>query len=150
VWLQFRRLLLSQVAAVAAGDETVRVLHQVVGAISKLRVAMAERRAFALWTDAYSRRQAIRLQQQAGVDVVTVVSLTMPQVAIAWSFCYMAGDAGAGLSLGAFLAFNAALGLFLTGLTTTSQALVGLSEIRRLWTRNTVVFTGTPEVDISK
>jgi NHLM bacteriocin system ABC transporter ATP-binding protein len=147
---QFRRLLLSQAAAVAAGDETVRVLQQVVGAISKLRVATAERRAFALWTDAYSRRQAIRLQQQAGIDVVTVVNLTIPQVAIASSFYYMTGDAGAGLSLGAFLAFNAALGLFLTGLTTASQALIGLSEMRRLWARNTVVFTGTPEVDISK
>ena len=147
---QFRRLLLSQTAAVAAGDETVRVLQQVVGAISKLRVAMAERRAFALWTDAYSRRQAIRLQQQAGIDFVTVVNLTIPQVAIASSFYYMTGGDGANLSLGGFLAFNAALGLFLTGLTTASQALVGLSEMRRLWARNTIVFTGTPEVDISK
>ena len=145
---QFRALLRSQVAAAAAGDETVRVVMQVVSAISKLRVAVAERRAFSLWTDAYSRRQAIRLHQQAAIDIVAVVSLTVPQIAIAFSFYYM--TSGANLSLGTFLAFNAAQALFLTGITTASQALIGLSEIRRLWARVTCVRIGVPEVDMSK
>ena len=131
---------------------------QLINAVSKLRVAGAERRAFAHWTREYSRKQALSLRVQELKDEIRLVNLTVPVLALAFSFLYMLGPGvptargtdGAALPLGTFLAFIAAQTLFLTSLTQASDVFAGMVVAYNLWNRMRGILEETPEVDTSK
>ncbi len=131
---------------------------QLINAVSKLRVAGAERRAFAHWTREYSRKQALSLRVQELKDEIRLVNLTVPVLALASSFLYMLGPGvpaargtdGAALPLGTFLAFIAAQTIFLTSLTQASDVLAGMVVAYNLWNRVRGILDETPEVDTSK
>src|SRR5208283_448228 len=131
---------------------------QLINAVSKLRVAGAERRAFAHWTREYSRKQALSLRVQELKDEIRLVNLTVPGLALAFSFLYMLGPGvptargtdGAALPLGTFLAFIAAQTLFLTSLTQASDVFAGMVVAYNLWNRMRGILEETPEVDTSK
>jgi ATP-binding cassette subfamily C protein len=131
---------------------------QLINAVSKLRVAGAERRAFAHWTREYSRKQALSLRVQELKDEIRLVNLTVPVLALGFSFLYMLGPGvpaagaadGAALPLGTFLAFIAAQTIFLTSLTQASDVLAGMVLAYNLWNRVRGIIDETPEVDTSK
>ena len=122
------------------------VVLQLINAVSKLRVAGAERRAFAHWTREYSRKQALSLRVQELKDEIRLVNLTVPVLALGFSFLYMLGPGvpaggaadGAALPLGTFLAFIAAQTIFLTSLTQAATC-------SRAWCWRTTCGTGRAE-----
>lgn len=159
-WLAFRmrRLLHLQSKAQDVEGLLSGVVLQLINAVSKLRVAGAERRAFAYWAREYSRKQALSLQVQALKDQIRLVNLTVPVLALGFSFLYMLGPGvpsagtpnGAPLPLGTFLAFIAAQTIFLTSLTQAGDTLSGLVQVHTLWARTRTILDETPEVDASK
>ena len=132
------------------GDLSGLVL-QLINSVSKLRVAGATRRAFALWAADYSRKQRHSLGIQTIKDRLRLISGTVPTVVIAISFLYLLGQDGTTrLPLGTFLAFNAALGIFLAGISAGADAVAGLAVAGSIWRRTEAILRVPAEVDSSK
>lgn len=129
---------------------------ELINGVSKLRVAAAEGRAFAAWAKKYSQRIKVKAGVQRIDDSVSVFNEALPllsSVLLYWFailFIQMAQAKGeAGLNMGSFLAFNAAFGTFLSGVTDLSNTLTDILGIVPLWERAKPLVQGVPEFDPS-
>jgi ATP-binding cassette subfamily C protein len=149
--LRMRRLVRLQSQVQEVEGLLSGVVLQLINAVSKLRVAGSERRAFAYWAREYGRKQSLSLRVQALKDQIRLVNLTVPVLALGCSFLYMLGPADrVPLPLGTFLAFIAAQTIFLTSLTQAGDVLSGLALAHTLWIRTRTILDETPEVDATK
>ncbi|MBR8834875.1 MAG: NHLP bacteriocin export ABC transporter permease/ATPase subunit [Stigonema ocellatum SAG 48.90 = DSM 106950] len=131
---------------------------ELINGVSKLRVAAAEGRAFAAWAKKYSKRTKLKAGIKRIHDSVSVFNEALPLVSsvllfwFAIMFMQMAQAKGdiVGLNMGTFLAFNAAFGTFLSGVTGLSNTLTDILEIVPLWERAKPIVQGTPESDLTK
>lgn len=130
---------------------------ELINGVSKLRVAAAEGRAFAAWAKKYSRRIKVKAGVQRIDDSVSVFNEALPllsSVLLYWFailFIEMARAKGeAGLNMGSFLAFNAAFGTFLSGVTDLSNTLTDILGIVPLWERAQPLVQGVPELEPSQ
>ncbi len=133
------------------------LLVQLLGAVPKLRVAGAEERAFATWGRKYAQRVRLALSTQYIENSVSIFNIVMPTLTTVVLFWLLVGltqraQAGhaAGLSTGSFLAFSAAFGIFMTGITNLSNTLINILEVVTLWKRSQPILTAEPEVDLNK
>lgn len=126
---------------------------QLVSAVSKLRVAGAEDRAFAVWGHRYAERLRLRGQVQVIEDRMGLFGQTLPIVASALLFWFAApapSDGGQALSAGTFLAFNAAFGAFIGGASTFSKTAIDVLEIVNLWERAKPILDAPTEDNLRK
>ena len=129
---------------------------QMIGGVSKLRVAGAENRAFAYWAKKYTQQLKLVLSTQFLEDVLIVFNKVLPTIsliiffALAVMFIQSSPISGDGLSTGIFLAFNAAFGAFIEGATNLSNTVIQLLEAGILWERTRPILHAQPEVDGSK
>ncbi len=131
---------------------------ELINGVSKLRVAAAEGRAFAAWAKKYSKRTKLKAGIKRIHDSVSVFNEALPLVSsvllfwFAIMFMQMAQAKGGivGLNMGTFLAFNAAFGTFLSGVTDLSNTLTDILGIVPLWERAKPIVQGSPESDLNK
>ena len=140
---------------------------QMVSAVSKIRVAGAQRRAFALWAKRYAEQLDLILRAQQGEDYITVLNQAVPvlsSILLFWFGVTLLGGfaentqglvttgqaPGPVLSVGIFLAFNTAMGTFLIGVTTLSQTVLDTLDTLAKGRRIKVLLDAEPEVDDSK
>ena len=92
---------------------------QMIRSANKIRIAGAEQRAFALWTRKYSEQLTLIRKSQMAEDYVIVLNQALPEVSTMLLFWFgvqlLTGAGGQQMSIGVFLAFNAALGTFVAG-----------------------------------
>jgi NHLM bacteriocin system ABC transporter ATP-binding protein len=125
------------------------LMVQLVDAAPKLRVAGAEHRAFAHWAESYGRKQRLNQSVVKLQDRIRLTNSVLPLVALAILYATAAGfltTAGRPFSLGRFLAFNAALAAFLTGITTLSETGISVLNVPSLWGRARTILDAEPEV----
>ncbi len=126
---------------------------QIIGAVPKLRTAGAEVRAFAQWGRAYAGKmqtmQRLRIlndhQRLAGVVMAPLSTAILFWLAGADMF----GDRPT-LSVGAFVAFSAAFGTFLAGVTTLGDSAQLLLGVSALWARLSPILEADPELQGQK
>lgn len=132
---------------------------QLINGISKLRVAGAEERAFGAWSKNYSQQVKLELSTQRVEDAVVVFNSVIPVLTSAvlfWVAASLLGEAqtstsaGAGLTLGAFLAFNTAFGNFSQGTTELSNTLTETLQVIPQWKRTQPILQTLPEVNLRK
>ncbi|GAA6619529.1 NHLP bacteriocin export ABC transporter permease/ATPase subunit [Scytonema sp. NUACC26] len=129
---------------------------QLINGVAKLRVAMAEERAFAAWAEQYSQQMMFKASFQRIVDGVSVFNEVLPLVTSALLYWFaissiqMDRAASNGLTAGKFLAFNAALGIFIGGVTSLSNTLTDILAIVPLWERAEPILRSQPEYDSTK
>ncbi|NEP49291.1 MAG: NHLP bacteriocin export ABC transporter permease/ATPase subunit [Moorea sp. SIO3C2] len=128
---------------------------QLIGGVSKLRVAGAENRAFAYWAKYYTQQIKLVLSTQLIEDLLNVFNTILPTLSQMIIFAVAVqsitkSQSGQGLSTGTFLAFNTAFGTFITGATDLSNTLINILEISILWERTQPILEATPELDLSK
>ncbi|WP_293113873.1 NHLP bacteriocin export ABC transporter permease/ATPase subunit [Moorena sp. SIO4G3] len=128
---------------------------QLIGGVSKLRVAGAENRAFAYWAKYYTQQIKLVLSTQLIEDLLNVFNTILPTLSQMIIFAVAVqsitkSQSGQGLSTGTFLAFNTAFGTFITGATDLSNTLINILEIGILWERTQPILEATPELDLSK
>ncbi|NEO70791.1 MAG: NHLP bacteriocin export ABC transporter permease/ATPase subunit [Moorea sp. SIO3H5] len=128
---------------------------QLIGGVSKLRVAGAENRAFAYWAKYYTQQIKLVLSTQLIEDLLKVFNTILPTLSQMIIFAVAVqsitkSQSGQGLSTGTFLAFNTAFGTFITGATDLSNTLINILEIGILWERTQPILEATPELDLSK
>ncbi|NJM71571.1 MAG: NHLP bacteriocin export ABC transporter permease/ATPase subunit [Scytonema sp. RU_4_4] len=130
---------------------------QLINGVAKLRVAQAEKRAFAAWAEQYSQRTRLKASFQKTVDVVSVFNEALPLLTSALLFALAVlflqkaqANGSGGLTTGIFLAFNAALGIFIGGVTNLSNTLTDILAIVPLWERAEPILRQEPEYDSTK
>ena len=138
---------------------------QLVNAVGKIRVAGAQRRAFALWARRYAEQLDLLLGAQRGEDHIAVLNQAVPVLSTVLLFWFGAGllgvagsgaegaaaaGASAGLTVGVFLAFNTAMGTFLAGVTSLSQTVLDTLDTLAKARRMTPLLEAEAEVDDSK
>ncbi len=128
------------------------LLVQLLGAVPKLRLAGAEERAFATWGKKYTARLKLDLSTQYIENSVTIFNTVMPTVTallLFWLLVQLMQN-GNGISTGTFLAFSAAFGIFMSGVTNLSNTLINVLEVVTLWQRSQPILAAEPEVDPDK
>ncbi|WP_242060469.1 NHLP bacteriocin export ABC transporter permease/ATPase subunit [Aerosakkonema funiforme] len=130
---------------------------QLIGAVTKLRVAGAEERAFAYWSQKFSQQLNLTLSTEAIEDGITLFNNILPTVssvavyAIAVMLIVEAQAQGErGFSTGTFLAFNVAFGTFVGGVTGLSNAAIQLMTVNVIWERVKPILEAQPEVNDRK
>ena len=131
---------------------------ELIGGVSKLKVAAAEERAFAAWAHKYSQRLKLSSTVQRINDAVSTFSEALPEVSsillfwFAILFIQMAAAKNnpLGFNAGTFLAFNSAFGIFLNGATDLSNTFTDILEIVPLWERAQPILQTEPESNINK
>jgi ATP-binding cassette subfamily C protein len=128
---------------------------QLIGGVSKLRVAAAESEAFACWAEKYTQQVKLMLSTQFVEDVLTVLNMIMLTVSSTLVFTVVVsliGDSQAEtqLSTGIFFAFNTAFATFITSATRLSNTVIEILDITILWERAQPILKTTLEVDVEK
>ncbi|MFL6193864.1 MAG: NHLP bacteriocin export ABC transporter permease/ATPase subunit [Thermoanaerobaculia bacterium] len=146
VWLQLRhqRELLHLQGRVSS------MLFGLIGGIAKLRVGGAEQRAFALWANRFAeqRERAIRAQRIANVQ--TTFNAVYGVLTTIGLFAMVGLSARSELSLGEFLAFNAAFGQFLGSALAMIGVFSSLLTLVPIYERLSPILEEVPEVDTTK
>ncbi|BAZ30227.1 ABC transporter-related protein [Cylindrospermum sp. NIES-4074] len=128
---------------------------QMIGGVSKLRVADAEDRAFAYWAQKYSQQLKLQLSTEVIEDILALFNTVLPTISsimIFWVAVTMIAETPevAKLSTGNFLAFNAAFATFISGATQLSNTIISVLEIGIFWERAKPILEAKPEIDLSK
>ena len=128
---------------------------QLIGGVSKLRVAAAEERAFATWADKYSQKTQLTNDIQQINDAVSTFNEILPLISsilLFWftiAFVQTAQAQGnpTNLTIGTFLAFSTAFGTFISGVTNLSNTLTDILGIVPLWERAKSLVQAPTEYD---
>lgn len=108
------------------------LVTQMISSVSKIRVAGAEERAFALWVRKYSQQLSLIRKSQSAEDYVIVVNQAVPTISTILLFWFgaelLTGSGADGMSVGIFLAFNTALAIFVGGTTSLGNAFVQILD----------------------
>jgi NHLM bacteriocin system ABC transporter ATP-binding protein len=129
------------------------LLLQVVNGIAKLRVARAERRAFAVWANLVARRRSAEVGAQRLAARVGVFNAFYPILCTGVLFYLLAGRAGkgalpaaaAGLTTGQFLAFYAAFTVLLRSALDLLGGVLGVVAVIPLYERAKPILNELPE-----
>lgn len=145
--LYYQRKILASNAAINS------FLVQAINAISKVRMAMAENRIFGQWSREFFNNQRLKLKAQA----LQVREMTFNSFLGLLSYVFLFGvviwmnqsalsgnseDAAKEfISIGTFLAFNAAFIPFTQSLFGLTETMISIIEIIPFWERTRVIFT---------
>jgi len=133
------------------------LMVQLIGGVSKLRVAGAEERAFAVWSHLYTQKLKLLLSTQRIEDGVNTFNKVLPLLSSILMFLTtaliiqdMLKKGEVPLSTGQYLGFSAAFGIFIKGITELSTTLIDILDISILWERAQPILTAQPEVSLAK
>jgi NHLM bacteriocin system ABC transporter ATP-binding protein len=122
---------------------------QLLQGASKLRVAAAEERAFGRWARMFAELVRLELRCGAIQDGVYVINVALQSASTIVLFALAGTLVGRGLdtlTVGSFLAFNVAYGVFVGAVATLSNTVIDLMSIGILRERARPILEGVPEV----
>ncbi|MBK1735237.1 NHLP bacteriocin export ABC transporter permease/ATPase subunit [Halorhodospira abdelmalekii] len=124
---------------------------ELLSGVGKIRANGAEQRAFSRWSQAFARQQEHAYRAGAMIRPVTALETALPLLSTAVIFFVVARmDPEEGLTVGQFVAFNAAQGMFLGGVLGLSQLVASLIGLVPLWERAKPILVQPEEVDSGK
>lgn len=121
---------------------------QLLGGITKLRIAGAEQRAFGVWAKEFARKRSLSIKVRKLENWMGIVSSLYPTLMTMVIFYLVSETAKTnGLSTGRFLAFYASFGIFVGGLVQLVAQGVDLLNLVPVYERARALFETVPEVD---
>ncbi|MEH1901854.1 MAG: NHLP bacteriocin export ABC transporter permease/ATPase subunit [Nostoc sp.] len=130
---------------------------QLINGISKLHIAGAQERAFVAWSKNYTQQIKLELSTQRVEDAVALFNTVMPILTSGVLFWFtiklLENPQTSGaieISLGTFLAFNAAFNNFTRGTTDLSNTVTEILQVLPQWQRTQPILSTIPEVDLCK
>lgn len=150
-WLAMLEIRYKQQLIQMEGKITGAVL-QIIGGISKFRVAAAENRAYYLWARDFGVQRGAAFQSRKIAAYQTVVNAAWPTV-VALVIFYAVMKLAEGetpLKTADFLAFHSALAAFTAGAIGLTAAFMSITDIFPLFERIKPILKALPEVDESK
>ena len=125
------------------------LLIELLGGIAKLRVAAAELRAFARWSDAFAQQRVASAGVLRMKALQTITTSALPFIGTIGIF-YIAGGGADPLDVASFAAFSSAFGQFTSAILSMANALNTSIDILPLWARVRPVFEAPLEVERSR
>ena len=130
---------------------------QLINGVQKLRVAVAEERGFTAWGKKYQLEiQLIKNIKQVD-DIVSVINEGLPLITTILIYWFAIKEImlaqttnTLGLNMGTFLAFNVAMGIFLSGVTSLSNTITDILGVIPLWERAKPLLQSPLEVTASQ
>ncbi len=139
------------------GGELTALNVELINGVAKLRVAVAEKRAFAAWVKKYSENLKLTLEIQQINDILTIFNQAISLISnvviyfLVGSLIFKSAQTGdSSLTLGTYLAFNTAYGTFQGGATSISNTFTDILEFIPLWERAQVILEAEPESNLDK
>ncbi|MEH1944496.1 MAG: NHLP bacteriocin export ABC transporter permease/ATPase subunit [Nostoc sp.] len=123
---------------------------QLINGVAKLRVTMAEERAFAAWAKKYSQQIRLKASWQEIKDGISIFNEALPLVSSILLFGFAMLFMQTRLTLGTFVAFNYALAIFIKGVIDLSNTLSEIWGIVPIWERAKPIWRSQPEYDSTK
>lgn len=128
------------------------LVFQLIGGVAKLRVAAAERRAFAIWAESFREQQRLAFQVGRLSAIVTTFNAVLPALStlglfVAASYIFSRGQT---LEPGTFVAFSGAFGIFFASAVSISNTFIQLLDAGPILERARPILRTTPEVDASR
>ena len=130
---------------------------QIINSVAKLRVAGAQGRAFAYWANDYRQRSKLNLKINVTTNSLNLSDQVLSSVVTIILFGFTYGQMRPSnpfvlpdLSVGNFMAANAALGTFVGSITSLSNTLVRTLDVLNLWERTQPILKAPLEVDKTK
>lgn len=124
-------------------------IFQLLNGIAKLRIASAEAKSFSLWTKDFGAKISANVKAQKISNYLLVFNAVFLVSASLVIFGYV-GLTGLSISIGKFLAFNAAFVQFSLGILGMSVALTSSLKAIPLYERAKPILQALPEVDKTK
>jgi len=124
-------------------------LVQFITGITKLRVAGADGRAFALWANAFAEQKMLTYQLRGLSNTLTVLNAAFPFFASLTLFALVA-SLGNSFTAGVFLAFNAAFGQLQSSVLTLSATFVSILSLLPAFERARPILQALPEADAAR
>ncbi|MGM0499888.1 MAG: NHLP bacteriocin export ABC transporter permease/ATPase subunit [Bacillota bacterium] len=103
-------------------------LFQIISGISKIRAAAAEKRFFFHWADKFTRQRKITLKAQSFDNYLTAFTAFLPLVSAVFIFYFVSVNEI--LSIGDFIAFNAAFIALQTAVISLSISLIKVLDVK--------------------
>ncbi|TDO95271.1 ATP-binding cassette subfamily C protein [Halanaerobium saccharolyticum] len=120
--LKYKRELQKEINQLSA------YLFQVISGISKIRAAAAENRFFFHWTEKFTRQRKLTLKAQSFDNYLTAFTAFLPLVSAVFIFYFVSVNEI--LSIGDFIAFNAAFIAFQAAIISLSLSLIKVLDAR--------------------
>ncbi|MEN6462424.1 MAG: NHLP bacteriocin export ABC transporter permease/ATPase subunit [Syntrophomonas sp.] len=123
------------------------MLLQLIGGISKFRVAGAENRAFYLWAKEFSKQRALNFKNSALANCLETFNATFTLIASLIIFASVVYLSKGNLTAGKFVAFNAAFTAFWAAMLVMSNALLNVNQIFPILEKIKPILDTEPEYD---
>jgi NHLM bacteriocin system ABC transporter peptidase/ATP-binding protein/NHLM bacteriocin system ABC transporter ATP-binding protein len=133
------------------GDLAGTVLQFITG-IAKFRISGTENRAFTAWATKFAQQRSLAYQSEQVSNVLVTFNSSFPLFAsiIIFTTVIYLNTGGASLSIGSFLAFNAAFGLFLAAAIRLANTAIMTLNIVPVYERTRPILETIPEVNEAK
>jgi len=125
-------------------------LLQLIFGISKIRVAGAEKRAFYLWADEFSKKRKFKFKAETVSNLFSIFNGVFPVICSMILYYFVVNSQKIVISTGNFLAFNAAFVNFLAAMLSFSQTYITIQSIVPLFERAKPILSTLPEYDENK
>jgi NHLM bacteriocin system ABC transporter ATP-binding protein len=126
------------------------LILQLVTGIGRLRVAAAEDRALSVWAGQFGRQRRLAFRARSIANNLSAFTAAVPLLGALLLFGTVTFAVGGGLSLGEFLAFNAAFTQVLFAASLLSSSLTSVVQVVPLYERARPILATLPEIDLSK
>ncbi|HYH02127.1 MAG TPA: NHLP bacteriocin export ABC transporter permease/ATPase subunit, partial [Bacillota bacterium] len=135
---------------VEAENKLSGLIFQLLGGIGKIRVSGSENRAFFQWVSKFSIRRKISFTAQNIANWLNVFNEVFPIVTSMVIFYLIIKNTSIKLKTGDFIAFNTAMGSFISSIVKISAAFITVLGIKPLFDSVKPILTAVPEYDEAK
>lgn len=125
------------------------LMLQLVGGISKFRVAGAENRAFCQWSKKFGEQRMLTFKRETLGNWLATFNSFFPVVTSMVIFYFLVSTTNS-LSPGQFIAFNAAFISFMTSMVSLSESIISANIVIPLYQRAKPILETLPEYDHTK
>ena len=129
--------------------KTDAILYQLIGGISKIRIAGAEDRALLEYLKPYIKLRERGIKSDRIELLLGVLSIVVESVFSLVLYAFMI-KGNLGLSLGTFLAFNTAFGSFASSVMNLAEMTVNINQLKPAYERIRPILETSPELDDTK
>jgi hypothetical protein len=125
------------------------IMLQLIGAVTKFRVAGAERRAFYRWANKFKEQRQIAFKRMTLANWLTTFNAFFPILSSMIIFYTLISENDS-LSPGQFIGFNSAFTTFMLAMISLSQSLTSANIVIPLYQRVKPILETLPEYDDTK
>jgi ATP-binding cassette subfamily C protein len=125
------------------------LMLQLIGSVSKFRVAGAENRAFSRWARDFTKQRKLTLRKETVANILAIYYSIFPVLA-GMAIFYVQATAAKPLSASQFVGFYSAFVTFMLSMVSLADSIIGANLVIPLYKRAKAILETLPEDDETK